>query len=185
MAYSVTTAPASEPITTAEAKTHLRVDVSTEDTYIDTLVSAARQWCEKYTNRALITQTITETFDTFPATGESLILTVGKVASVTSLKYYTGGVLTTWNAANYIVDVQGEQSRISEALDITWPDIDDRVNAVEVIYVVGTSSGSVPAAIKHAILLLVGSMYENREDTVKKYPSAIEMLLNPYRIWRF
>ncbi len=185
MAYSVTTIPASEPITTAEAKTHLRVDVSAEDTYIDTLVTAARSWCEKYTNRALITQTITETFDTFPPVGESLILTVGKVASVTTLKYYTGGVLTTWNASNYIVDAQGEQARISEALDITWPDIDDRVNAVEVVYVVGTVAASVPAPIKQAILLMVGYFDQNREDTVKKFPSQVEWLLNPYRIWRF
>lgn len=185
MAYSVTTAPASEPITTAEAKTHLRVDVSAEDTYIDTLVTAARSWCEKYTNRALITQTVTETFDTFPATGESLILTVGKVASVTTVKYWADGAQSTWTNTNYIVDPVGEQARISEALDITWPEIDDRVNAVEVIYVVGTASGSVPAPIKHAILLLVGSMYENREDTVRKVPGVIEFLLNPYRIWRF
>lgn len=185
MAYSVTTAPASEPITTAEAKTHLRVTGSDEDTYIDTLVTAARSWCEKYTNRALITQTITETFDTFPATGESLILTVGKVASVTTVKYYTSGTLTTWTNTNYIVDPVGEQARISEALDITWPDIDDRVNAVEVIYTVGTVAASVPAPIKQAILLMVGYFDQNREDTAKKYPSQVEWLLDPYRIWRF
>ncbi len=51
---SLITDAASEPLTTAEAKLHLRVDGSTEDTYIDNLIKAARIYCEKYTNRSFI-----------------------------------------------------------------------------------------------------------------------------------
>ena len=47
------TAPATEPITTAEAKAHLRVSHSTDDTYIDALVAAARMVVEDRTGLRL------------------------------------------------------------------------------------------------------------------------------------
>lgn len=185
MGYIIQTAPASEPVTTEEAKTHLHVDGTSEDEYIATLITAARQWVERYTSRGLITQTIKEYYDRFPPVGERLTLTVGVVASVTTVKYYLSTTLTDWTDINYIVDNTGDQANISEALNIIWPIPDYRANAVEIVYVVGSTAPDVPAAIKQAILLLVGSMYENREDTVRKVPGTIEFLLNPYRIWRF
>ena len=44
---TIATAPSVEPVTTAEMKTHLRVTQSNDDTYIDSLVVAARQQAEK------------------------------------------------------------------------------------------------------------------------------------------
>ena len=49
------TGPAVEPLTVAEAKLHLRVDISDDDTYIGTLITAAREWVENYLDRTLIT----------------------------------------------------------------------------------------------------------------------------------
>ena len=64
----VTTAPAVEPVSTADAKTHLRIPASatSEDSYIDALVTAARLYVEEYTERKLITQTVTEYRDALP-----------------------------------------------------------------------------------------------------------------------
>jgi uncharacterized phiE125 gp8 family phage protein len=53
------TAPSVEPISTAEAKLHCRVDATDEDTLIAALIVAAREYAEKYTGRALITRTVT------------------------------------------------------------------------------------------------------------------------------
>ena len=55
MVLKLETAPASEPLTTSEAKAHLKVSGSSEDAYIDSLVKASRTSIEKYLNRALIT----------------------------------------------------------------------------------------------------------------------------------
>ena len=54
MSWQITVEPATEPITLVEAKAHLRVDFSDEDTYIDTLIVAARRYCEAYCNRVFI-----------------------------------------------------------------------------------------------------------------------------------
>lgn len=43
--------PASNPVTLAEAKSHLRIDSSAEDDLIGTLITAATRWAEDYTDR--------------------------------------------------------------------------------------------------------------------------------------
>src|SRR5210317_847009 len=85
MSYQITVQPASEPITTAEAKTHLRVDFSDDDTYIDTLIASARKYCEQYTNRVFITQTWRQNEDNW---SNPIKLKVNPIVSLTSLKYY-------------------------------------------------------------------------------------------------
>ena len=47
----VDTAPAEPLFTTAEAKDFLKVDTTADDTLIDSLVKAATQSCEIYTNQ--------------------------------------------------------------------------------------------------------------------------------------
>ena len=59
----VTTAPSVEPLGLAEVKSYLRLTGSTEDTLLRTFIQAARQFCEDFTGRALITQTLTLTLD--------------------------------------------------------------------------------------------------------------------------
>jgi hypothetical protein len=60
------TAPAVEPVSVSEAKEHLRVDISDDDTYIGSLITAARKYCEEYLDRALVSQQLTMRMDTFP-----------------------------------------------------------------------------------------------------------------------
>jgi len=45
------TEPASNPVTLAEAKLHLRIDNSDDDTLIASLISAATRWAEDYCDR--------------------------------------------------------------------------------------------------------------------------------------
>jgi uncharacterized phiE125 gp8 family phage protein len=182
-----TVEPTSEPVTTAEAKTHLRVDHSDDDTYIASLISAARTIAENYTNRSFFTQTWVKTMSYFPYP-EVLELQRGYVQSVSSLKYYDeSNSQQTWNSANYTVNTSGDIAYLEADTDFP-SDLYDRTDAVEVTYLTGWDDvADIPAAIKHAVLMIVGHLYENRQDVVvgsqvNQMPKSSEYLLDPYKI---
>ena len=60
------TAPALEPVTLAEAKAHLRVDISDDDDLITAIIKAAREYCEEYLDRTLVHTQWTMRMDAFP-----------------------------------------------------------------------------------------------------------------------
>ena len=75
-------APATEPVSASEAKAHLRVTGSGDDTYIGALITAARQLAEQKCNRALITQTWDLVLDAWPCDGVVQIPLGGVTAAV-------------------------------------------------------------------------------------------------------
>lgn len=194
--YQITVQPATFPITTAEAKAHLRVDFSDEDTYIDTLIESATKECETYCNRVFITQTWRQnnTYFTNP-----IRLKVNPVVSLTSLKYYdtndTQQTLTD-TSVNFQKDFNSDEAAIYEGTTNAFPSLSSNViNPIEIITVCGYGAASdVPQPIKHAIKILVSHWYENRETvnvpiasmgTVIPMPKAVQHLLAPYRINHF
>jgi len=66
LALKLITPPALEPISLADAKTHLRVDLTEDDTLISALISATRDYVERYCRRGLLTQTWLLAIDHFP-----------------------------------------------------------------------------------------------------------------------
>ena len=177
----------SEPITTAEAKLHLRVDSSAEDTYIDSLVKAARVYCEKYTNRSFINTTWELQIDEFPASDlDSILLLNSPVSSITSLKYIDDdGNEQTWSSANYQLDETREPARLMPVVDVSYPSTQsDTFKAVQVRYVAGygATASSVPEGLRSAMLLLIGHMYDVRIMTQVGSYSTVDMLLNPYKV---
>ena len=54
MSLTLVSPPAAEPVTLAEAKSHLKLDTSDEDTLIASLITAARARAEWHTGRALV-----------------------------------------------------------------------------------------------------------------------------------
>jgi uncharacterized phiE125 gp8 family phage protein len=66
MSLKLTTAPAGEPVTVAEAKAHLRVDIADDDALIGMLIVAARLGAENVCRRAFVTQAWDLYLDSFP-----------------------------------------------------------------------------------------------------------------------
>ena len=73
---------------------------------------------------------------------------------------------------------------------VSTPTLYDRADAIEIRFKCGYGASDdadeggakVPEAIKSAVLLIVGHLYEKREDTVSRMPKASEYILDPYRI---
>lgn len=188
----MTTAPATEPVTEAEAKLHCRVDHSTEDAIFTRLIEVARRQCEGISGRAFITRTYTQYLDCWP--GCEIELLYPPLLGITSIKYYddAGGAAVTVNASNYLVDTISEPGRVVLKNSGSWPSVSLReINGVEIIYTAGFGAANdVPDEYKQAMLLLIGHLYENRESVVLQQgismvqvPQAVEWLLQTNRVF--
>lgn len=190
-----TSAPSLEPLTTAEAKSHLRVDGSNDDALIDALITASREHVEETTRRALITQTWELSLDCFPSmswprSGSVIWIPRSPLQSVTKIDYVnTAGTTETLDASRYRVDSKSEPARVTEAENENWPLTDGVTNAVTVEFEAGygDDASDVPQGIKQAMLLLIGHWYENREaaapENLSEHPKAVDALLAPYRVY--
>ena len=183
----IITAPTIEPVTLEEAKSHLRVEHDAEDVLITSLIAAARQSAEQYTNRAFLTQTLEEAFLPPASDNDDVLFRLGRtpVQSVTSITYLDVlGEAQPWaKTDNWILFDMVQPEQILLRHNALIPKMLDRVDAVKIRYVAGWSSVSdVPAPIKQAMLLMIGKWYEFREDSVQRMPTASEHLLQPYRV---
>lgn len=184
------TPPVSEPITLAEAKLHLKIETTdtVEDTMITMYIKAAREMVEEYTRRALLAQTWELQLDSFSEMEYSLEKT--PVQSITSVKYYDANeVEQTLDVSYYTLDQGDEPNKILLAYNKTWPENRGFTNDVKIRFVAGYASAAlVPGPLKSTILLIVGHLYENREDVVvgrisSDLPKGSEYLMNPYRLF--
>lgn len=192
---TIGTAPAVEPISTTEAKSHLRVDISDDDTLIDSLVKAARERVETITRRALINQTWQFVMDKFPGEDE-IELPLPPLSSVTSVVYTDADDSdATFSSASYWVDTDREPGRIKLKSGQSWPSTTLKTAAgVTITFVAGygAAGSSVPQSIRQAILLLTAHYYENREavqftsgGSLQVLPMGVKALLADHRVLRW
>jgi uncharacterized phiE125 gp8 family phage protein len=185
------TPPAVEPVTLTEAKIHLRVDTDTDDAYISTLITAAREWCEQYVDRTLVQTQWTMRLDSFPYEIElprPPIAASGTATAVT-LTYTLGDDSTaTLSTTAYRVDRNSTPGVVRQLRAGTWPANLDDYNAVSVTWWAGYGSdgSSVPAAIRHAMLMLIGHWYESRSSVLvgsisKEVEFGVKSLLDSQR----
>ena len=87
MPLILSSGPAVEPIALAEAKAHLRIDGTPEDTLIGSLIVTSRLHVEAAMGLALITQGWPYFIDDWPV-GRELLLPLRPVQSITALRLY-------------------------------------------------------------------------------------------------
>jgi len=195
------------PVDLVEVKRQLSIHpTSTDhDAHLEGLILAAHTHVETYTARKLVQQTVTIYRDSwagdFPLYEPgAIVLPYGQLASVTSIKYTdTDETQTTWSAANYDVEAtQGydpdrDTGRVRLAYGKAWPTASLYPSRpIEVVFVCGygSSSASIPAPIRHAMLLMIDDMFQHRGDHVPLTGQianlrAAESLLSAYRMWGF
>lgn len=199
--YRITTEPAEEPVTLAEARRHCRVFVedADEDAYIQALVVAAREWVEAAVCRAFVTRTVEVRLDRFPSecggltyvgrfpvfhTGDDRIeLLYPPLQSVTSIVY--GADSITLDPSEYEV-TPGTPGVVRPVG--SWPTTE---GPIIITFQAGYGlAADVPQRAKLALLMLVAQWYEARQPIatgtiVAQIPFTVNALLASLRYGQY
>lgn len=174
---------------------------TTADPQLTQWITAARQFVETYTHRALITQTWQLWLDAFPwqtlndtGVGSGVILVPKPPCqSVTSITYVDmQGVTQTWDPSLYTVDnPQGPWARVARIVPAyfqIYPVTRWVPTAATIQFVAGYGAASaVPAPMKSAMKLLIANWYLNREageiirGSADVLPFGVPELLWPFK----
>jgi uncharacterized phiE125 gp8 family phage protein len=203
MKLSIVTSATGEPVSVEEVKTHLRVESTDEDDYINSLIISARKIAENKIRRSLLPVTYKLVMDDFASYSASIELPMPPLSTVSSnitVKYVKDTTVlndtATVASTVYRIDYDCTPQRIYPIYGNEWPSCvissADRKDAVWVQYVSGYSNRSkVPEPIKLWIKMKVASMYENRQPGFegKFYSQMQELpfhyfdgLLDPYMV---
>lgn len=183
----VAISPTTDPVSLAEAKAHCRVEQAEEDALLAGYIIAARQHLEQITGRALPVQSFDMTLDDFPCGSVPIALPRAPATSIVSIQYVDAdGTTQTWASSNYQFDGSRDPARVVPAPNVFWPATQNRLAAVTVRFVAGYSQ--IPEPLRHAMLLLIGYWYANREavnigNIVSELPMGVQALIAPYRLW--
>lgn len=158
----MTVAPTVEPLDLADVRKHLRVDHDLDNDYISGLISAARDHIERISQRAIITQTWKLHLDAFPSVIE---LRRCPVQSATVAYTDTNGDSQTLATSVYKFTASRNPATITLKSGQSWPLVYQEADVVQVTFVCGygATGASVPATFIHAMKVLIGHWYWNRE----------------------
>lgn len=187
-----------QPVSLRQVHQHLRLFTEygqhPDDDLIELYISAATGAAEDYLQRYLAQRTLRLKRDDFPTENQDgvtiITLPVYPVLSVDSINYVDlAGATQT--LTGYEVDSDSIPARIRV---LEPPDVKEGLSGLTINVTVGYASGEspatadlIPAQIKQAILLMVGQMYEHRENVVvgtiaTELPKTFEYLLHPHRV---
>lgn len=190
MSLVMTSPPAVEPVTVTEAKAHMRIDTDAEDILIGSLVLTSRLHIETALSLALITQSWKFTLDRWPKSRE-IELPLAPLRSVGSVHVIdASGNATTVSDQSYLVDLASRPPRL--IWNNSVPPLPGRAaKGIEIDLTAGfgDSAASVPAPLKHAILMLTAHWYEHRDPREigqdgARIPDAVSDLIAPFRTIR-
>ncbi|MDM9647982.1 head-tail connector protein [Rhizobium sp. S163] len=188
MTYALITPPASEPITLAETKSHLRLDDTNEDTLLASLIRTAREHLERTTGLSLIAQTWRLYLDSIPEDGVIQIAR-GPVQAIESLTLYdAAGEELQLPLTGHILDGHARPARLmlGRAVSPGQP-----INGIEIDFTAGfgESGAEVPDTLKRAMLMHVAQMFAFRgtvaiEDQPADIPAGYDRLIAPFMVRR-
>lgn len=152
-----------EPITLTQAKAHLRVDFSDEDTLISVYIAAARDYAEAFLGDALVAKQIKYTVNA----SDEIILPYAPIDAIASVTQ-DGDAIT-----DYTFDEDGE---------ITKGDLFPATGKVIFTYTTKVVQPLL-ASIRSAMLVHISLLYENRnrEQNNEYAERAVENLLRQHR----
>ena len=171
------------PVLLSDAKKQINIIEDDDDVFIDHLIQVATAYAEEFTGIKIMPQIWELALDEIECSTFALGFT--PIQSVDSVKYDDeSNTEQTLADTEYNTDFVSTDGRIHSD---NWPSTYNKFNAIRIRMTVGyVNADAVPAPIKHAILMLVSQLYENRENTVvglsvSEMPYSMRMMLLPYR----
>lgn len=199
MEITIVTPPAMEPVDLAEAKLFAGVDIDDDDSFISSLITTARVWCETYCNSTFVTTQYQLSLSHFPwntpyglyytmlsHTPYGMIrLPLPPLQSVDSITYEdpSTGSVETLSPTLYRVQ-RGTRGRICPAYGSTYPTTRHELDSVILTFTCGYGDNTaVPQGIKTAICYMVKQAYygiRSMEADSNAIPIDLQNLLAPY-----
>lgn len=195
----LTEAPGVSPLVLDDVRAHLRVDVTDDDSQIQGYMDAVVSQVDGFTGflgRCLVEQQWTWYLDRFPWPGQAqpwgghpreLTLPLSPLIAVDSVTYLDPtGASQTLDPSTYVV-LTGPRAALALKSGQMWPQTSGDPRAVSIVFRAGFAAkganaapdpDDVPAAIRAALKLMVGDLYENREAVVVA-ESRVTQILNP------
>jgi uncharacterized phiE125 gp8 family phage protein len=134
MATVQTSAPSIEPITLEEAKAHLRIDTTDDDTLIQSLIMTSRLHIEVALGLTLLTQTWSCFFDQWPGNRtalDAITLPISPIASVDAVRVYSAdGTFLNLPLAGFSFDLVSRHPRMKRKPGTLTPEPGRRLNGV-------------------------------------------------------
>jgi len=186
--YNLTlkTPPVIEPISLVEAKSYLRLDGvdADEDSYLSSVIIAAREWCEGYQRRAYITQTWEMSLDYWPE--ENIIeIPKGSLQTINLVKYKNslGVEIALTENVDFIYSARGILGRLSPCFVKYWPTFTPYpLDAIVIEFTCGYGNtvDKIPRKVIHAMKLLVSHWYENRVplNNMRSIPTELDFTVS-------
>lgn len=179
----LTSPPAVEPVSLAEAKAHLRVTAADEDEQIARLVTAARKAVERRTGLALIEQGWSAFADDWPGDG-TFRLPLWPVIEIAALKVHGEEEdAQEIDPAHYFCDLVSRPARLVLRPWRVWQKPGRIAQGIEIALTAGfgASPGAVPEDLREAVLQTLAHWHEWRGDEAPREPVTIGALLQPWR----
>ncbi|AIQ54571.1 hypothetical protein R70331_25710 [Paenibacillus sp. FSL R7-0331] len=173
-------------MTLAEAKRHLRLesDETDEDGLITTLISVAREYAEDRQWKKLAVRT----FELYAADARSFRLPPPCQEILSVIVTDREGQTVELAAADYYLYSDNSKATLELVSTYKYPALSvENKFPVQIQFNSGLIPAAVPKKTKHAILMLIGHWYENREASTEKKrekpPFAVDALLDMDRTW--
>ena len=166
------------------------------------LIATAREMIENFTGRTLLRTSWLLSSDTWtgegyhaynqnylhPASGYEVLLDRSPLVSVEYVKYWPadGTAQVTLDSSAYNIIAATTPGRL-QLIDAA-PALAFRADAVQIAFTAGLATAElVPRTLRHAILLLVATLYENRQaaaevKSIVDIPFGLQHLLQSQRI---
>lgn len=183
--YTLLSSAAAPALDLATVKDYLKVprSLSADDSLIIAMTETASSIFEKVTGRNLINKTWKTYLDNFPSRNSlyyysgvsnlipqyndnGIKLRKSKLQSITHIKYYIDGVLTTFPNTDYYFTDLPDYSSIYLVDGKSFPRVDSRKQAIVITFISGFGSATcdIPIDIQNALLTAISYQYENRGD---------------------